>query len=453
MSAKELRSYAKEVTDQTIRLPFSALHDFLQALVDLFEAKGNSFVQFSLRNIQLNGNEATASLAIDQNITRYVDKVVIKGYENFPKNFIKHELGLKIGTVYNKELIQRVSRSVNSLTFAQEAKAPEILFTNDSTIVYLYIEKRKSNQFDGIIGFASKDDGDGLELNGYLDLAINNIFNSGETMILYWKNNGNDRQRFFLEAELPYLFNLPLIPKANFEIYRQDSTFSNTKFQGNLIYNMIGKGQIAAQLNSENSNDLTSGITTGVTSFSNLFYGLLYNFKTLSTDPLFPVSFNIYFSALFGNRKNEEGNTSQSKFFLNTYYLYGINQKNYLFLQNTSGLLNSDNYFENELFRFGGIYNLRGVNEESIFASAYSVFNLEYRFKPNSSSYFYTITDYAYSENKLTNINTNVISLGLGYAFQTKAGILNLSYALGKFDNEPFTFDNSKIHIKIVSNF
>ena len=124
-----------------------------------------------------------------------------------------------------------------------------------------------------------------------------------------------------------------------------------------------------------------------------------------------------------------------------------------MFLQNTSGLLNSNNYVENELFRFGGIYNLRGVNEESIFASAYTVFNLEYRFKPNPSSYFYSITDYSYSQNDLTAINTNVISLGLGYAFQTKAGILNLSYALGKFDNEPFTFNNSKIHIKIVSKF
>jgi hemolysin activation/secretion protein len=124
-----------------------------------------------------------------------------------------------------------------------------------------------------------------------------------------------------------------------------------------------------------------------------------------------------------------------------------------VFVQNSSGILNSDDYFENELFRIGGIYNLRGVNEESIFASAFTVFNLEYRFKPNISSYFYTITDFSYAENNLTQTNTNVVSFGLGYAFQTKAGILNLSYALGKFDKEPVSFDNSKIHIKIVSKF
>ncbi len=453
LSQKELKPYAKEITDKKIRLPFSELSQFMQSLVNLFEAKGNSFVQFYLQDIELINDEASAVLGIDLNTKRHVDKVVIKGYEDFPKNFLDHELGLKIGTVFNKEMIKSVSRSVNNLSFAQEVKPPEILFTNDSTIVYLYLKKKKSNQFDGIIGFASKENGDGLEFNGYLDLSINNIFNSGETIALYWKNNGNNRQRFYLEAELPYLFNLPLIPKANFEIYRQDSTFNNTKTQISLLYNVIGKGQIAAQLNAENSNDLTSGITTGIASFSNLFYGISYNYRKLSSDPLFPVTFNIYFNMLFGSRKSDDQNTTQSKFFINAHYLYAINENNYLFLQNTSGLLNSDNYFENELFRFGGIYNLRGVNEESIFASAYTVFNLEYRFKPNASNYFYSITDYSYSENNLTAINTSVISLGLGYAFQTKAGILNLSYALGKFDNEPFTFNNSKIHIKIVSKF
>lgn len=453
LSQKELKLYAKELTDKTIRIPFSELSMFMQSLVDLFEAKGNSFVQFSLEDIELIDNEASATLVMNLNRQRHVDKVVIKGYENFPKNYLDHELNLTIGSVFNKEKIETVSRSVNNLSFAEEVKPPEILFTNDSTIIYLYLKKKKSNQFDGIIGFASKENDDGLEFNGYLDLAINNIFNSGETIALFWKNNGNDRQRFYLETEIPYLFNLPLSPKLNFELYRQDSTFSNTRAHISLSYNMMGKGQIAAQLNTENSNDLTNGTSTGISSYSNIFYGISYAFKKLSTDPLFPVTFNVDLSALAGTRKNEGKSTSQSKFLLLAHYLYAINNKNYLFIQNSSGLLNSDDYFENELFRFGGIYNLRGVNEESIFASAYTVFNLEYRFKPNLSSYFYTITDFSYSENNLTQTNTNVISFGLGYAFQTKAGILNLSYALGKFDQEPISFDNSKIHIKIVSKF
>lgn len=453
LTQKDLKPYAEELTESTIRIPFSELSQFMQSLVDLFEAKGNSFVQFSLKDIELSGNEANATLVMNLNAARYIDKVVIKGYENFPKNYITHELNLKIGTVFNKDKIEKVSKTINNLSFAQEVKPPEILFTNDSTIIYLYLKKKKSNQFDGIIGFASKENDDGLEFNGYLDLSINNIFNSGETIALFWKNNGNNRQRFYLETALPYIFNSPLTPKVNFELYRQDSTFSNTRFNISLLYNMVGKGQIAAQLNAENSNDLTNGNSFGISSYSNIFYGVSYTFKKLSSDILFPVAFNINLSALAGTRKDDGQGTTQSKFLLQTHYLYSINEKNYLFIQNSSGLLNSEDYFENELFRIGGIYNLRGVNEESIFASAYTVFNLEYRFKPNPSSYFYTITDYAYFENKLIAENTSVLSFGLGYAFQTKAGILNLSYANGKFNDDPVSFDNSKIHIKIISSF
>ena len=453
LKEKDLKPFVSEINATYFIIPFVEIPDFMNSLVNLFENKGDSFVQLSLENIKLENQKASATLILEQNYIRSIDKVIVKGYENFPKNYIDHELNLKIGSTFNREKIDLASRAINNIRFAEERKPPEVLFTNDSTIIYLYINKKKSNQFDGIIGFASKEESDGIEFNGYLDLAINNIFNAGETIALYWKNNGENRQRFYLEAEVPYLFNLPLTPKVNFELYRQDSTFNNVRANISLLYNISGKGQIAAEFSTENSNDLLNDNTSSVASFSNMFYGLSYHYSLLSPDTMFPVKFNINFAALFGSRKESSESTDQMKFFIKTHYLYSINQKNFVFLANTSGLLNSDNYFENELFRIGGINNLRGVNEESIFASGFTIFNLEYRFKPNSSSYIYTITDFSYSENKLTNETTNVFSLGLGYAFRTKAGILNLSYAIGKFDNSPFTFDNSKVHIKILSNF
>ena len=103
LTQKELKPYVKEITESKIRIPFSELSQFMQSLVDIFEAKGNSFVQFSLADINLVDNEANATLMMNLNAARYIDKVVIKGYENFPKNYISHDLNLKIGTVFNKE--------------------------------------------------------------------------------------------------------------------------------------------------------------------------------------------------------------------------------------------------------------------------------------------------------------------------------------------------------------
>lgn len=453
LTEKQLRPHVAAVNDRYFTIPFIDIQKTMNILVNTFENDGDSFIRVSLVQIRLEENQAIGRLRLERNTERHIDKVIVKGYENFPKNFIDHELNLKIGTVFNREKIKLASRAVNNLSFVSERKGAEVLFTNDSTIIYLFLDKKKSNQFDGIVGFASKEDGDGIEFNGYLDLAINNVFNSGETIALYWKNNGGNRQRFYVAAEIPYIFNLPLTPKGNFELYRQDSTFNNIRLNLSLLYNIAGKGQFAAELSSENSNDLLDGSAAGVRSYSNLFYGLSYQYAKLSANRLFPVKFNIALTALFGTRKAETETTSQSKFMFGAHYLYSINRRNYLFIQNSSGLLNSNDYLENELFRIGGINNLRGVNEESIFSSGFSIFNFEYRFKPNETSYLYTITDFAYAENKLISENTNIISLGLGYAFKTKAGVLNLSYANGKFNDSPFSFNNSKVHVKIISNF
>lgn len=453
LSVKQIKSIVSDINDAYFTIPFVEIQDFMNTLVGTFENEGDSFIRVSLKNIRLEEQRAIGFLQLDRTTERSIDKVIIKGYESFPKNYIDHELNLKIGSVFNREKVKRASKAINNLPFASERKPAEVLFTNDSTIIYLFLDKTKSNQFDGIVGFASKEEGDGIEFNGYLDLAINNIFNSGETIALFWKNNGEDRQRFYLEAEIPYIFNLPLTPKANFELYRQDSTFNNIKTNLSLLYNITGKGQIAAELSSENSNDLLNGNTIGVRSYSNLFYGLSYNYASLSPDALFPVNFKVSFTALIGSRKEASETTDQFKLFLKAHYIYGINNRNYLFVQNSSGLLNSDTFYENELFRIGGINDLRGVNEESIFASSYTIFNFEYRFKPSDNSYLYSITDFAYAENQFVGDDVNIISLGLGYAFRTKAGVLNLSYANGKFSDSPFTFDNSKVHVKIISNF
>ena len=65
---------------------------------------------------------------------------------------------------------------LNQLPFAQQKRPSEVLFTKDSTSVYLYLEKIKSNRFDGFIGFGTDETTGKIEFDGYLDLnLINNL--------------------------------------------------------------------------------------------------------------------------------------------------------------------------------------------------------------------------------------------------------------------------------------
>ena len=126
--------------------------------------------------------------------------------------------------------MKEISTLTKSLDFIKEKRAPEVLFKKDSTHLYLFIEKSETSSFDGIINFASKENEEGLLLNGNLDLKLNNILNTGEKFELFWNKVAQEKSEFNLTSDIPYLFNTPVSLAMGFKLYRQDSTFLNTSF-------------------------------------------------------------------------------------------------------------------------------------------------------------------------------------------------------------------------------
>ncbi|MEN8125663.1 MAG: ShlB/FhaC/HecB family hemolysin secretion/activation protein [Bacteroidota bacterium] len=451
---KYLEKYSDNVTDKFFEIPFYKISETLQFLANSLEEAGNSFSQVSLHNIKLQNSIAKADLLIERSKKRKIDKIIVKGYDNFPVSFIKYALDLKEGNTFNLETLKMTSTNLKNIPFVTEIKAPQVLFTNDSTYLYLYLQKQRSNTFDGLIGFSSKPEGSGLDFNGYLDVKLQNIFNRGEMISVFWKSNGSDSQQFDLTTQLPYIFNLPISPQVSLNIFRQDSTYSNVNFNAGIYFDIKKNSKIAALINSENSTNLQSAdYLNNVVSFKKNNYGVNFLYRIPYDDDLFFNKFNIDLRAFYGIRNTEQNKTNQTKLEFIVNYLWRLNLKNYIFIQNQSSIINADNLYTNELFRIGGINTIRGFDEESIFASAYSILNIEYRYKTNLSAYFYTISDFAYVNDQINNQISNNFSLGLGYSFLTKMGRLNLSYAIGKFQDLPFNLNNSKLHIKINSFF
>jgi len=77
---------------------------------------------------------------------------------------------------------------------------------------------------------------------------------------------------------------------------------------------------------------------------------------------------------------------------------------------------------------------LRGVNEESLFASGYLITNLEYRYLLGQSSYLFAFVDAASIHRKSVEAVSDgtYLGTGLGLSFETKSGMFNLAYAIGK---------------------
>jgi hemolysin activation/secretion protein len=147
---------------------------------------------------------------------------------------------------------------------------------------------------------------------------------------------------------------------------------------------------------------------------------------------------------------------------MNTYQmrLYG-NAARYLHLGKNSvlktgvsaGYYSSGSYYRNELFQIGGNRLLRGFDEESQYVSIYVVPTVEYRYLIGLNSYFLVFADGGWARHPLEGQDHTYIGTGAGISFETKAGIFNLVWAVGKRNDTELNLRQSKIHLGFVNYF
>ena len=435
-----------------ITIPTANTKQVLQSMVDYFENNGYSFVEIRLINQRIENNKLAANLTINIHKKRTIDKINIIGYEKFPLSFIKYQTPIKIGSVFNKDKISSLSNILHKINFIQAIKEPEVLFTNDSTLIYLYLNKKKAHQFDGLIGFNNTENNSKLKLHGYLDIQLNNLFNKAEQFSVYWQNTTQKQTLFKLSTIIPYLWNSPISLDAHFDLHKQDSTYLTSGFSAGLGY-QLNNHIIKTSVQNYTSNLITTSTNLLLNDFTKTLYGLAYFYELESGYPFFPTQFECAIGAYTGHRKTTTENTQQQKATILLNYTWKINQRQFLFVQNQSAKMIGDNFLINELMLIGGTNTIRGFNENQIYSAAYSIFNAEYRLLTAADSYFYSITDYGISKNKVDDTNLKMLGLGLGYVFKVNSGFLNLNYSIGKFSNTSFNFNQSKVHIKWVQAF
>ncbi|WP_442265479.1 hypothetical protein ACSIGC_14265 [Tenacibaculum sp. ZS6-P6] len=404
------------------------LLETLKEINSKLESQGKPFSKSHLEEIKLIDNKIYATLNIKESRKRTLDKILIKGYDKFPKSYLKHFVKIKPKSTINKNLIKQVSNRINAIPFIKQKKEPELLFSKDSTIIYIYVEKAKNSNFDGLINFNSENT-ERLEINGNINLELNNLLNTGEKLHLNWNANGNDRQNLILKIFTPYLFNSPISNQSSFEIYRQDSTFLNSNFKTSFLYDINSKIKTGIQFENQESNE-TSTNNFNTPNFSSYFFGLNFYYQSLNLDKNLSPKFTFNFTPLIGKRKTNNNSSKQIKTEIEVSLTIDINQKNSVHIKNKTGLLFSPNYYLNELYRIGGIKSIRGFEPQSIFTQNFSYINLDYRYSTSKKNYIYSFIDPGVFQDINKN-NFHILGYGIGYAFKRKNSSINLSISSG----------------------
>ncbi len=441
------------IKNDSTTIPFENCEEFLNEIMKKRESAGFSLAKTKLNNIEKKGDHLVAQLNTSNESKRQLNNIAIIGYDKFPIGHKKNLLRNYRDKTFNQKTLEKIYTDIDKYRFVKQTKYPEILFKKDSTIIYVYLEKNKANSFDGYLGFTN-DENKKMILSGYLDLTLNNILNSGEKFALYWKSDGQQQKTFNLGLELPYLFNSPLGLKTELNIFKQDSTFQNTRTSIELGYFFNYNTRTYIGYQSTESSDIQNSNTESLKDYTNHFTTVSLDYIDYKNDDfLFPDKTNINLKVGTGKRNANALQNNQFFSSLNFKHNIYLNPKNCISIKSQNYYLISAQYIINELKQFGGINSIRGFNENSLQGNRFNALLTEYRYILAPNLYIHSIIDYANIQNKTANSNDNLLGIGIGLGLLSKNGMFNLVYANGQSNNQNLRLSNSIVHISFKAIF
>jgi len=289
-----------------------------------------------------------------------------------------------------------------------------------------------------------------------------------------WRKLEPLTQELNVSGSYPYIFNSSVGIGMNLFLLKQDTTYFRVEPKVELQYFFNGSNYIRIFYQNQASSLLnTSGLEEITTlpvyaDYSTSLYGAGIKFNRL--DYIFNPRKGIFLEGdmSVGSKKikkNPDINddvyedldlTTTKTVLTSGIYVYIPMGGNFVtHIKNLNGFMFNENLFENELFRLGGIRNLRGVDENSITASTFILGSLEFRYLFEEQSNLFLFVDGGYYQNKISSGEKEDTPLGFGAGMnlQTRAGIFTISYAMGRQFDNPVNIGNSKVHIGYIQRF
>lgn len=432
----------------------SNLDSLKQKINAHYVAQGFTFNRVQTRYLKLKEGFPVVSLEVLPIEKRLIDGFVVKGYAKLPKRFMKNLEREFVGKAYQKKHIQKIIKTVQNHPFIGQKRTPQTLFTRDSTKVYLYLEKKKSSTFDGVIGFGNSET-EKFQLNGTLNVALRNLFNGFEEIALYWQRAPSSGQTFRLQADIPYVLASNVGFKGSVDIYRQDTLYANVKLQPSLYYNFSLRQKIGVQANFEISSVLSESYLGGKDYHKNGI-ALWYEYTIPAEVALFIQKTRLRLAGGFMRVKYAE---DQEKVNQGRYYIYIENNfhlggRHFIQVKGESEMISARSpLIQNELLRFGGWNSMRGFNERSLLADFYAYAGGEYRYLAGEQAFFDAFVQVGTLENSFSEIKTQLYSFGIGFNYQLPFGIMSFQISNGNPFGQELRFKNTKVHWGLVARF
>lgn len=448
-----------------LNLPISpsVFDNEIKRMLKSYNDNGYPFASIQINQVEITEQKIRGTLQINPGQRVRWNKIHVKGDSSVAKSYVLSLIDFKEGDLFSLEKLSRSRNQIELNPFLSETIPAEWIFTNDGAELFLYLEANPVSSVNGIIGLQQNPSGK-LTLTGDANVKLINALKRGESIHFRWQSIREGTQALKADLIFPYLFKTSFGIDGQFQLYKRDTSFLDIKFKSGIRYN-FDQNQALKLSYIRNNLELLSGATLN-TEFTNLSavvfdgYSLEYDLIRLDYLPNPSKGYTINAEVIGGVRKFKP---SDSTYFTtaSTYSMHSkfdiyipLFKRNVLHFSNISSTLNSQNIYQNELFRFGGQQVQRGFNQDEIFASFFTTTTIEYRFLIDKNSHVLAFYDQSWYENNSGQyFNDHPFGFGIGFTFGTKIGMFNMTYALGKQFDNPILLSNGKIHFGYIAYF
>ncbi len=477
-------------------IDFSQVQLWEERVLDYLENNGYPFAKVYLDSLEIGEEKKVhALLKADKGPLYKIDSIRLFGNARISNNYLQRYLDIPNGSIYSKQKLLLINKKIRELVYVQETQPANLTLLGTGSVLNVYLQEKRSSQVNVLIGFLPNNDqlsSKKLLLTGEANILLRNMLGSGETIGVNWQQIQVKSPRLNLLYQHPYLFRSPLGLDFSFDMFRKDSSFLNVNFQlgAQDILNANQSGRLFIQRIQTIVNE--GGINTvqviqtrrlpDIGDVSSFNIGVDYELN--NTDYRFnpkkgnelriitaigsktikrnnqiltlkdPSDPNFDFGRLYDTIKLK---TYQLRVRASVARYFPLGKQSTFKTALNAGLFESRNTFRNELFQIGGYKLLRGFDEESQYLSQFVIGTLEYRllYLVGQNSYFYALADGGWGRGLSSGgkINYTYFGTGLGIAFETKAGVFNLAWAVGKRNDTEFNLRQSKIHFGFVNYF
>ena len=444
------------------------------------ENNGYPFAKISISNLEIHSSNLSGELRVEKDSLVLIKELKIRGDVKINPIYVENYLGIKPNNPYDHSKILRIKNRLQELPFLETSNDPTITFFGNQAQINLELKKKRSSQFDFIIGVLPNNvERDGLQITGTFKGELMNQLGQGERIFLEYEQLRPETQQLDIEFNYPYVLNLPFGADLSFNLYKRDSTYLDIESDFGIQYLLDGGNYIKAFWNNSSSRLLTINEQrllrnqTQDLDYNQATFGLEFLQERLDYRYNPRKGWSAFLKAGAGTKRIKRNQqieelaleinpydsiqlrTFQYQFDTKLSAYIPFFQRSTLKFEFTGGAIFSESpIYRNEQYRIGGNQLMRGYDEESLFVTRYLILTTEYRFLIGQNSYLYAFGDFGYTQNitSTTDKESRPQGFGAGITFETKVGLFGLTLAFGKQQNT-FDLGAPKVHFGYVSLF